>query len=159
MSRKLNPEDFWKRVEIKGSDDCWPWQNSIQANGYGGLSYRGKMYRAHRLAWILKNGKIPKHNSAHGICVCHTCDNKRCCNPNHLFLGTHTENMMDKVAKGRQHRMTGSNNPISKLTESDVSVIKSMIGTITYEQIGNLFGITRGTVWKIKSGLSWSHVR
>jgi hypothetical protein len=95
---------FWQFVEVKGENDCWLWQGSHNGNGYGELSQYAlnhtiKPMRAHRLSWEIHNGDIPD-----GMCVCHHCDTPRCVNPNHLFLGTHKDNMHDASVKGRAGR-------------------------------------------------------
>lgn len=76
--------------------ECWVWKGARGGKGYGSKMIRGKAYRTHRLAWEWVNGPIPD-----GMMVLHRCDNPPCCNPNHLFIGTNTDNMRDMVAKGR----------------------------------------------------------
>lgn len=87
---------FWSRVKRGAQRDCWPWQASTGRNGYGCLAVNGQRWRAHRAAWYLCVGEIPV-----GLHVLHSCDNPPCCNPLHLFLGTHQHNMADAIAKGR----------------------------------------------------------
>jgi HNH endonuclease len=88
---------FWKSADLTG--ECWLWTKCCAPNGYGQVWYEGKNDRAHRIAWILTYGPIPK-----GLFICHTCDVRHCINPEHLFLGTQSDNMIDAVTKGRAAR-------------------------------------------------------
>ncbi len=99
MARKLIPlaDRFWIKVVRSGDDECWGWSGTTN-KGYGRINVGGNMVLAHRVAWELTSGLIPP-----GMCVLHSCDNPPCVNPNHLFLGTHADNMRDMRAKGR-HR-------------------------------------------------------
>ena len=87
---------FWSKVNQRGPDDCWEWQEGKSKQGYGQFTLYGAHLRAHRFAWMLTHGPIPDE-----MLVCHKCDNPPCCNPSHLFLGTHLDNQRDKKAKGR----------------------------------------------------------
>ena len=99
MGRKANPmtkEFLFNRCYVTKTG-CWEWLGLITANGYGQVSFKNKRYRPHRVALHL--WKKFKLNSK--LFACHHCDNKLCCNPEHLFAGTHSDNMQDSLAKGR----------------------------------------------------------
>ena len=97
------PSEIFDRHCVKGAiNDCWPWNGYITPNGYGQTRIGGrgsKATLAHRLSWLVNVGEI-----SDGMHVLHKCDNPPCCNPNHLFLGTNLDNIMDRVAKNRSNR-------------------------------------------------------
>ncbi len=99
-------DDFWRKVVVKDIDDCWEWSACKDKNGYGKLTYGGKPFLAHRMAFISVHGSIRK-----GYFICHKCDNPSCVNPAHLFEGTHRDNMEDMLQKGRSPNNKGVNNP------------------------------------------------
>lgn len=89
---------FWSKVDKSGgSDSCWPW-TAGQSRGYGVIGHDGKSLVASRVAYELTKGVIPS-----GMLACHTCDNPLCCNPDHIFVGEHQDNMDDRMAKGRYY--------------------------------------------------------
>ncbi len=99
---KTTKERFFEKVDKSG--DCWLWTGGTRGNDdlqYGTTWVDGKHESAHRYSWVLHNGEIPSGGDCRGMCVCHTCDTPLCVNPDHLFLGTHTDNMRDKIDKGR----------------------------------------------------------
>lgn len=142
---------FWSKVLIKGEDECWEWQNATQSRGYGsvGIGRRGKTALAHRVAYFLTYGDPGE------LCVLHSCDNRRCVNPKHLFLGTNQDNVDDKVKKGRQ--LIGEENGNSKLTAKEVEEIRELyrVKKIPYRKLGGLFGVSESTVMGIVKGEYW----
>jgi len=88
---------FWARVDKEPDSDCWNWNGKITRDGYGCVKIFGVFRGAHRVAY-----EIEYQDAADGLCVMHTCDNPKCCNPAHLFKGTHTDNMQDMIEKGRR---------------------------------------------------------
>jgi len=115
--RHTSLEELVKRGLQKKDNGCWEWMKSISSEtGYGKLVYGGKHISAHRASYTVFKGDIPK-----GKHICHTCDNKRCVNPDHLWAGTQKENIQDCVSKGRMHDQTGkrlSNETIKKISDS-----------------------------------------
>ena len=103
-----------KRFEKKINNDietgCHEWIARLNMGGYGNFRYKGKTWSAHRFSYIMYKGEIPKGNGFHGTCVLHKCDNRKCVNPDHLFLGTHQDNMVDRDEKGRQGGAKGKDN-------------------------------------------------
>jgi hypothetical protein len=119
---------FWERVRrVTGArklafPGCWEWQGSRFENGYGRIHVRGKRIGTHRYAWECQRGAIPA-----GMLVLHRCDNPRCVNPDHLFLGTHADNMQDMVRKGRNAGgggLAGEANSCARLTDDQVREIR-----------------------------------
>lgn len=179
MQKSNTVESILSRIPKLVGDDCQEWPGGRFPYGYGNISYFGKGYGAHRLIWTFINGPIPE-----GMCVCHRCDNPPCVRIDHLFLGTIADNNADKKVKGRSptgdanpskrsgekisdgvrrhlrdhpEQRLGSNNPNSKLTESDVAAIRAMYGTGKYRHVdvAKQFGVSQATVSHILNGRTW----
>lgn len=151
-------ERFWSKVDIRSADECWEWQGGLTASGYGNFSVGGKnnpeyrQWPAHRYSWFITNGELPD-----SVVVCHRCDNRRCVNPNHLFLGKQAANMRDKVSKGRQAK--GSSHGASKVSEADIQVmVETYNGGKSQYNIAEMFGISQATVSHILRRELWRHV-
>lgn len=114
--KKLRIEDFWKFVRKDAK--CWTWIGARRGPGYGG--FRGQF--AHRVSYVLNVGKIRT-----GLCVCHTCDNRLCVNPAHLWVGTKGDNLRDMCAKGRHARVAlrHEKHPSAKLNWPAVNYIRA----------------------------------
>lgn len=82
--------------KILKTESCWIWTGGSRGNGYGAFKLNGKVVDAHRVSYMIHKGDIPDHKL-----ICHTCDNRSCVNPDHLFIGTHSDNMQDCKSKGR----------------------------------------------------------
>ena len=149
-------ERLLMKIHVESGDEensCWEWHGAINMHGYGFLSVNNYPAAAHRIAYQEFIGPIPEN-----MFVCHKCDNRKCINPAHLFLGTTQENTQDMVKKGRNVR--GADQYKSILTESDVVRIKKLIrkGLLTNDQIGEKFGVSGWAISRIKCGKNWKHV-
>ena len=140
-------DNFWKKVQVGGPDECWPWIGAIDKWGYGKFAYQASDRKvqvlATRFSFTVAKGKIPA-----GKFILHKCDNPACVNPNHLFIGTHNENMEDMKRKGRAN---------SKLSADDVRRILAIKSTgLTYAAIARQFGVSESSIQGIFSGRTWS---
>lgn len=131
----------------KTDSDCWEWQGYCDAKGYGRL----KEDKVHRLAYTLRNGPIPD-----GLCVCHKCDNRACCNPDHLFLGTNADNTQDMVQKGRHRGPKGRANSHAKLDDDIVREIRE--SSLACEELAARFCISPSQIRSIWKRRTWKHV-
>lgn len=135
------------RTEPDTNGGCLLWTGCTIKDGYGHIRVNGKLVLTHRLAWSVANGPVPA-----GQQVLHRCDVPACVNPDHLFLGTHADNMADKTTKGR--------NNLAKLTAADVLAIRARlaVGGESQLAIGRDFGVSQAAVSFVKLGKRWSHL-
>jgi hypothetical protein len=155
-------ERFWEKVDRRGPKECWNW-TAATSHGYGIIGSGGRQgvaLKAHRVSWILANGMIPWN-----LCVLHDCDNRKCVNPKHLFLGTRADNNLDRVAKGRNPdpettRHPGESNGRSILSGAGVLMIRRRYadGGITHAELAIEHGVCEATIQHAIVGRSWSHV-
>jgi hypothetical protein len=150
--RRVTPEVFWSY--INKTDECWNWLGCVDRNtGYGKLSFNGRKNSSpHRVAYELTFGIIPI-----GMWVLHKCDNRICCNPSHLFLGTSEDNINDMLNKGRNP--IGEKVGTSKLTKEEVVSIKEMLGDgMKHIDIARMFGVKKVTISAIATKRNWAWV-
>ena len=148
------PEDidsrFWSKVNILESDSCWEWTDHVDSGNYGRFKINGKSWKASRVAWTLINGEIPAEGKN---CVCHSCDNPICVNPNHLFLGSIADNNLDRDKKGRV--ASGERQARSKLTLDDVENIRSNKMNLTQTELGDIFEVKQNTISSVINKVNW----
>ena len=125
---------------------CVNWTGALMSTGYGQFSFRGRKYLAHRVAYEFAKGQIPD-----GLVVMHACDNPRCCNPEHLSVGTDQDNRNDCVAKARH--VYGETHPTAKLKAVEVLAIRA--DTRSQRTIAEDFGISQRQVSTIKTHSQW----
>jgi DNA-binding XRE family transcriptional regulator len=146
---------FWSKIDIKDDDDCWNWLKGKGKNGYGQFSVGLKKIGAHQFSYLINN-KINKIDDK--IFVCHSCDNKLCTNPKHLWLGTSLDNMGD--CKLKKRNPIGSKHGNSKILEKDVKKIRIMYSDNKYSvnEIAKQFNVSHATIQRIATGDIWKHV-
>jgi HNH endonuclease len=148
-------ERFWSKVEmLPDLPGCWLWSGYIDKLGRGWLMVKnGIPDYASRISWRIQHGEIPED-----LEICHKCDTPQCVRPDHLFLGTHKDNMDDMIRKGRNH--VGSKCVHAKLNESQVSEIRDLLrqGTLSQYKIATMYNVHRSTVMSIHNGKNWKQV-
>lgn len=160
---------FWNKVNKNGTipnhmpelGRCWIWTGCALLKGYGQIRIGGvgsPMHLAHRVSWIIAHGAIPD-----GFNVLHKCDNSGCVRPDHLWIGTQMDNVVDMISKGRQNtalRAKGMANGNAKLTDEDVMIIRAMYvrNECGYARISKLFGVSTQAIRSIILNLGWKHL-
>ena len=161
MNKKKGPKPrpdvdrFWEKVDWSG--DCWIWKASLTKSGYGQLGARRSDNacgdrRAHRMVWVWRYGPIPG-----GLCVLHRCDVPACVNPDHLYLGTDSDNHTDMVERGRSTR--GERHGMAKLDGSDVLTIRRLLHAGSLGgRLARTYGVSDAAISNIKHRKAWGHI-
>lgn len=134
---------------------CWVWQGAIFKDGYGAIGIRRTgSKRAHRVAYEAFKGQIPD-----GLWVLHRCDTPACVNPEHLFLGTPSDNTKDMLSKGRRQVLRGENHPMSRFSERFVWALRKLdrFG-IPIADLARMYGLSYFAVHQLCRGRGWSHI-
>jgi len=156
---------FWGKVDEQSKDECWEWKGGKYPNGYGRFWLRGVGVGAHRIAYLINTGIDPV-----GLVVCHKCDNPSCVNPDHLFLGTYSDNTRDMIKKGRWSPAPPENrNPVqgdrhyrSKFTDDDIRDIRKFYDHGSrgrgIRALAKRYNVRPNTIYSIVHNLTWKHI-
>ena len=144
---------FFKALEWQ-DNGCLYWLRGCNSDGYGATSKRSKQMRANRVFYDIFNGPL-----VDGEVICHSCDNRQCVNPDHLWSGTLTDNNRDRSIKKRSRDQTGTKNNQAKLDDSKVFTILNLVACgMLHREAADIFGVTQTMVSRISRGESWQHV-
>lgn len=154
MAKRKVFTDVWDLIAKDGDDECWLWHGCKNSTGYGSITISQKVYSAHRIAFALSNPGLisitaPLDKKAKQF-VLHKCDNRLCCNPNHMFLGNYDDNNKDAKRKGRSRAPRGPEHKLAKLTQEQARQIREIHKTgLSYVDIGKMFNIHANSVSRI----------
>ncbi len=155
-------ERFWEKVDK--SDGCWEW-NAGLTTGYGGFKLNGKRVLAHRMSWLITNGSIPS-----GMNVLHKCGNRKCVNPEHLYIGTQVDNVADAMKAGTHHVppkgychphliRKGAEHSNAKLDDSNVREIRLLRQDgMSCRELGRVYGVDHSVISEVVNNKIWKHV-
>ena len=141
---------FWRNVDKTCDTGCWEWRAYVLPNGYGKFMLRaGQCVIAHRYSWELQHG-----HSVGDMCVLHKCDNRKCVNPSHLFIGTRADNSRDCKEKGRTAK--GERHGSAKMTNSTVAELRNLYSDgESCNALAEKFSISPMQAWRIANRQRW----
>lgn len=148
---------FWSKVEK--TETCWNWIGCVIRNGYGQWGHSKKVHYAQRVSYFIEHGEYENT-----LMVLHKCDNRRCVNPSHLFLGTNQDNINDMMSKGRQGKIPGNKTVgelrhNSKLTNDQVKSIREMYSNgVLRSEIAKQFNVTWNCIKAVLNRVTWDHL-
>lgn len=141
-------EKFYSMVLINTFTGCHEWNGSLWATGYGRFHFKNKSCKSHRLAWIFSGNELKEDD-----CLLHKCDNRKCVNPDHLFVGTRADNNYDKTKKGRQAK----GEKLGKLRECDILEIRRSCEDS--KVLAEKYKVSWGHINKVRGERAWYHVK
>lgn len=144
---------FYDKFIPEPNTGCWLWIAATDSSGYGRIWWGTRVDGANRVSWRIHRGEIPR-----GMFVCHRCDVKSCVNPDHLFLGTNSDNIRDYIAKGGKidPRSQGERNGRAKLAAAEVAtILERLSGGSTQAALAREYGLSEGHVSRIARGVAW----
>lgn len=159
MAKKSTFESFWARVNTGRGKTCWEWKGSVNSTGYGSLMYGGAACTAHRVAAYL-SGLVPtiaapKDRKQSGF-VLHSCDNRRCCNPAHMRIGSYTENQLEAYARKRRTAFKGETHTNARLTNRQATKIRELYATgLSQDALAAKYGVAQNTISLIVRNISY----
>lgn len=154
-ARLTYAEKFWTQVDVKGLNDCWEFQGKLDDRGYGYFNVGPHQVLAHRVAYVYIYGLMPEK-----LYVCHRCDNPKCSNPFHLFLGTPSDNIQDMLRKKRNNPARGERSGKAVLSEANVIRMRRMYREgVSQKDLALTFGISRKQISCIVNRVQWAHVK
>ncbi|MFX0208406.1 MAG: helix-turn-helix domain-containing protein [Candidatus Hodarchaeota archaeon] len=139
-------ERFWDKVDKKSDDECWLWKGFLNWGNYGMFRVGDKVMLAHRYSYM-----IHRDNYREVLDVLHSCDNRNCVNPQHLYQGTDWHNAHDRMVRGK--------NNFAKLKEKEVLEIRRLSDFgISGRKLAKIFNVSKGTIYRIKNRQSWTWI-